>query len=58
VRINAPRGRAEHVALHGVTLVCLEAVVLALAASAKDEAIAALERLGELRQALGGTRLA
>ena len=58
VRINAPRGRAEHVALHGVTLVCLEALVLALAASAKDEAIAALERLGELRQALGGTRLA
>ena len=58
VRINAPRGRAEHVALHGVTLVCLEAVVLALAASAKEEAIAALERLGELRQALDGTRLA
>jgi DNA-binding MurR/RpiR family transcriptional regulator len=58
VRINAPRGRAEHVALHGVTLVCLEAVVLALAVSAKDEAIAALERLGELRRALGGTRLA
>jgi len=56
VRISAARGRAEHVALHGVTLVCLEALVLALAASAKDDALASLERLDELRQALSGNR--
>jgi hypothetical protein len=32
-------------------------LVLALAASREDEAIASLERLGKLRQALGGTLL-
>lgn len=58
VRITVARGHAEHVALHGVTLVCLEALVLALAASAKDKAIGSLERLGKLRQALGGARRA
>ncbi|MCW3475415.1 MurR/RpiR family transcriptional regulator [Limobrevibacterium gyesilva] len=54
--IQAPRGRAEHFALHGITLVCLEALVLALAASAEHETIATLERLDELRGAIGGTR--
>jgi DNA-binding MurR/RpiR family transcriptional regulator len=56
VRVSAARGRAEQVALHGTTLVCLEALVLAMAASREDEAIGSLERLGKLRQALGGSR--
>jgi len=58
VRVRVARGRAAHVALHAVTLACLEALVLALAASCEEAAIASLERLGELRQALSGSRLA
>jgi DNA-binding MurR/RpiR family transcriptional regulator len=57
VWVGVARGRAEHAALHAITLACLEALVLALAASCEDEAIASLERLGELRRALGGSRL-
>jgi len=57
VRLRVARGRAEHVALHAITLACLEALVLALAASREEAAITSLERLGELRHALGGTRL-
>lgn len=56
VVIPAQRGLTERVALHGTTLICLEAVVLGLAASAKDQAVAALERLNALRQSVGGTR--
>jgi DNA-binding MurR/RpiR family transcriptional regulator len=49
VVLPARRGRTERVALHGVTLVCLEAVILGLAAAHRKAAIAALERLDELR---------
>jgi DNA-binding MurR/RpiR family transcriptional regulator len=56
VVIPVQRGLAERVALHGTTLICLEALVLGLAASAKDQAVAALERLNELRQSLSGAR--
>jgi DNA-binding MurR/RpiR family transcriptional regulator len=56
VVIPVQRGLAERVALHGTTLICLEALVLGLAASAKDQAVAALERLTELRQSLSGTK--
>lgn len=56
VVIPAQRGLAEQVALHGTTLICLEALALGLAASAKDQAIATLERLNELRQSLTGPR--
>jgi DNA-binding MurR/RpiR family transcriptional regulator len=57
VVIPAQRGLAERVALHGTTLICLEALVLGLAASAKDQAVATLERLNELRQSLSRTRV-
>lgn len=48
--IPVMRGRAERVALHGVTVICLEALVLSLAATNRKEAGASLEKLGELRQ--------
>lgn len=54
VVLPARRGRAERVALHGATLVCLEALVLGLAAAGKAGAIATLERLNRLRSATRG----
>lgn len=52
VVLPARRGRAERVALHGATLVCLEALVLGLAAAHRRTAVATLERLEELRSDL------
>ena len=52
--LPARRGRAEQVALHGATLVCLEALVLGLAASGKADAVSTLERLHRLRGATRG----
>lgn len=49
------RGEAGRVALHGATLVCLEAILLALASRNKDRSILTLERLNELRKSLGKT---
>ncbi len=49
VILPARRGRAERVALHGATLVCLEAVVLGLAAADRRAAMGTLERLTQLR---------
>lgn len=57
VLVPARRGRAERVALHGATLVVLEAVVLGLAAANRTGAMAALERLNELRCTVGGKRV-
>ena len=54
VVLPARRGRADRVALHGATLVCLEALVLGLAAAGKAEAIATLEHLNRLRRATRG----
>ncbi|WP_428486947.1 MurR/RpiR family transcriptional regulator [Rhodopila sp.] len=54
VVLPARRGRAERVALHGATLVCLEALVLGLAAASKSTAVATLERLHRLRGAIRG----
>lgn len=54
VILPARRGRAERVALHGATLVCLEAVVLGLAAASKTDAVVTLERLDRLRRAIRG----
>lgn len=51
VILPARRGRAERVALHGATLVCLEALVLGLAAASAD-AVTTLERLNRLREAV------
>jgi DNA-binding MurR/RpiR family transcriptional regulator len=47
------RGKGGRVALHGATLVCLEAIMLGLAARNKDRSILTLERLNELRKSLG-----
>ncbi len=52
VVLPARRGRAERVALHGATLVCLEAVILGLAAADRKAAIATLEQLDEFRAAI------
>jgi DNA-binding MurR/RpiR family transcriptional regulator len=54
VVVPAPRGQAERVALHGATLAVLEALVLGLAASNRPRALAALERLNGLREAVSG----
>jgi DNA-binding MurR/RpiR family transcriptional regulator len=56
VRIPARRGRTGHVALHGATLVALEALVLGLAATEQQGAIATLDRLEILRERLGVLR--
>ena len=52
--VPAPRGDAERAALHGVTLVCLEAIVIGLAAVADKRSLTALDRLEELRRGLSG----
>ena len=49
VVVPARRGRADRVALHGATLVSLEALVLGLAAAGHADAVATLERLHRLR---------
>jgi DNA-binding MurR/RpiR family transcriptional regulator len=54
--LPVPRGRADRVALHGATFVALEALILALAASAPDAAMTALERLNDLRASVTGKR--
>ena len=50
VIVPAQRGRSEQVALHGATLVALEALVLGLAAIDQPRALEALEQLDALRQ--------
>ncbi len=54
VVLPAARGRAQRVALHGATLVCLEALILGLTASGGTRAIATLDRLNRLREAIRG----
>lgn len=54
--VPVPRGRADRVALHGATFVALEALILALAASAPDSAMTTLERLNDLRTSVVGKR--
>ena len=56
VVVPARRGRARRVALHGATLVALEAIALGLAAMAGERALAALDRLNDLRAAIAGGR--
>ena len=51
-----PRGKPQRVALHGGTLVGLEAIALALAAANRDGAVTTLERLNTLRIAVSGQR--
>ena len=49
-----PRGRRGHVALHAGTLLALEIVALALAASQPDQALGQLQLLNRLRSAVLG----
>jgi DNA-binding MurR/RpiR family transcriptional regulator len=51
VAVAIPRGRPGQVALHGATLVGLEAMVLSLAAARPDAAVASLDKLNRLRRA-------
>ncbi len=51
VILPAHRGRSNRVALHGATLVCLEALVLGLAA-ATPQTVVSLDRLNQLREAI------
>jgi DNA-binding MurR/RpiR family transcriptional regulator len=57
VVIPARRGRSQRVALHGTTLIVLEALVLGLAASDKSRSIEALERLNRLRRDVRGQKV-
>jgi len=50
--LPVPRGRAGNLALHGTTLVTIEALVAALAARRRDAALESLEDLAALRGAI------
>ncbi len=54
VVLHVRRGQAERVALHGVTMMALEAVVLGLAAANPKAAMSSLQRLNDLRRAISG----
>ena len=58
VVVAIPRGRPGQVALHGATLVGLEAMVLSLAAARPDDALTSLDRLDHLRRAIDPQRKA
>jgi DNA-binding MurR/RpiR family transcriptional regulator len=53
----ARRGRTDRVALHGTTIIALEALVLGLAAADHQGAMQALDRLNDLRAEVRGTPL-
>lgn len=50
--IVIPRAKTEHVALHGATMVSIEALMLSLAAAAREKTLQSLDRLLELRTAI------
>lgn len=50
--LPVPRGQADHLSMHGTTVVLIEAMIVALAAKDRRTALASLERLGSLRGAL------
>lgn len=56
VAIAIPRGRPGQIALHGATLVGLEALVLALAAKDPDASLRSLDKLNKLRKQVESTR--
>jgi DNA-binding MurR/RpiR family transcriptional regulator len=56
VVIPAKRGSANRMALHGATVVVLESLVLGLAVSDRKHALATLDRLNDLREAVNGKR--
>ncbi|UCI08236.1 MurR/RpiR family transcriptional regulator [Mesorhizobium sp. B1-1-8] len=50
--LPVPRGKADHLATHGGTMVLLEAMIIALAAKAGETAFDSLDRLSTLRGAI------
>jgi DNA-binding MurR/RpiR family transcriptional regulator len=56
VVVVIPRGKRQRVALHGGTLVGMEALALMLAAVDPEKAVATLDRLNVLRTAVSGQR--
>ena len=52
VTVPVLRGYAGHIAMHGATFVCLEAITFAVTAEDPTRAISTLERLGELRRSV------
>lgn len=50
--LPVPRGKADHLALHGGTMVLIEALTLGLAARDRDRSIDALDDLSTLRGAM------
>jgi DNA-binding MurR/RpiR family transcriptional regulator len=57
VVLDAGRGAPELFATHGPTIVLVEALVLAIAASDADGAAASVETLNRLRQSIAGRRV-
>ena len=55
VVVRVPRGSTDRVATHGATLVALETILMALAATSRARALAQLARLNDLRDALRAT---
>lgn len=56
VVVPARRGKASRAAMHGATLVTLEALALGLAAADRRRSIDALHQLNDLRQLVSGKR--
>ncbi|MBU1305309.1 MAG: MurR/RpiR family transcriptional regulator [Alphaproteobacteria bacterium] len=50
--LPVPRGKADHLAMHGGTMVLLDAMIISLAARASEAAIDSLDRLSALRGAI------
>jgi len=55
--LPVPRGRADHLAMHGGTMVLIEALTIALAARHRGQALKSLEQLSALRGAIDKTWL-
>ena len=55
--LPVPRGRADHLAMHGGTMVLIEALTIALAARHRGQALKTLEQLSALRGAIDKTWL-
>lgn len=53
VVVAVPRGQSERISLHGATMVCIEAMLLGIAASDRERTMARLDLLNELRSQIG-----
>ncbi|MBN9254268.1 MULTISPECIES: MurR/RpiR family transcriptional regulator [unclassified Mesorhizobium] len=50
--LPVPRGKADHLAMHGGTMVLIEALIIALAGRGAEAAFDSLDRLGNLRSSI------